>query len=136
FFVTTPWDDPDFGDAFMKGCQESGVPCDEISIGQMLKEEPLLNPGISRCFRVPDAAADSFLATQGVAELARQHGARILNYHEVKRLLCEGDAVVGALCYDLDSDEEVTILADMVVNAAGAWAGRIAGSIGVEVNVT
>ena len=136
FFVATPWDDPDFGDVFMKGCQDSGVPCEEISIRQMLKEEPLLNPGITRCFRVPDASADSFLATQCVAELARQHGARILNYHEVKELLREGDKVVGALCYDLAGDEEVSIYADMVVNAAGAWAGRIAGSIGVEVNVT
>jgi glycerol-3-phosphate dehydrogenase len=135
FFVTTPWDDPAFGDVFMAGCRQTGVPCEEIALGQMLKEEPLLNPAISRCFRVPDAPADSFLATQCVAESARQHGAQILSYHEVKQLLREGDKVTGVLCYDLVQDEEVLIYADMVVNASGAWAGRIAGTIDIEVNV-
>ena len=62
FFVVTPWDDPAFGDTFMKGCRDTGIPCEEISIAQMLKEEPLLNPDIARCFRVPDGSADSFLA--------------------------------------------------------------------------
>ena len=84
FFVVTPWDDPAFGDKFMAGCQATGVPCEEITISQMLKEEPLLNPQISRCFRVPDGSSDSFLATQCVGESARQHGAQILTYHEVK----------------------------------------------------
>jgi glycerol-3-phosphate dehydrogenase len=135
FFVATPWDDPEYADVFLQGCASAGVPCEEITIGQMLKEEPLLNPDISRCFRVPDAAADSFLATQGNAESARQLGAKILNYHEVRHLLRQGDQVVGALCYDLVGDEEVAISAGVVVNASGAWAGLIADTIGVEVNV-
>ncbi|MCP4419263.1 MAG: anaerobic glycerol-3-phosphate dehydrogenase subunit A, partial [Chloroflexi bacterium] len=135
FFVSTPWDDPDFGDKFIQGCHDTGVPCEEISIAHMLREEPHLNPQIKRCFRVPDGAADSFLATQAVAEAAKQHNAQILNYHEVKSLLREGNRVIGAVCYDLVRDEDVTILADMVVNAAGAWAGKIAATVGVEVNV-
>ena len=135
FFVTTPWDDPDFGDKFMQGCRDTAVPCEEISIAQMLREEPYLNPQISRCFRVPDGAADSFLATQSVAEGAKQHGAQILTYHEVTRLLREEDRVVGAVCHDLVRDEDVTILADIVVNASGAWAGKIAETIGINVNV-
>jgi glycerol-3-phosphate dehydrogenase len=135
FFVVTPWDDPAFGDRFMQGCRETGVPCEEISIGQMLKEEPLLNRGITRCFRVPDAAADSFLATETNAASARHYGAEIRNYHEVKTLLKENDRVVGAVCYDLLRDDEVTVYADMVVNASGAWAGKIAGSIGIEVQI-
>lgn len=135
FFVVTPWDDPDFGEPFMKGCRETGVPCEEIPIGQMLKEEPLLNRGITRCFRVPDAAADSFLAGETNVASARHYGAEVYNYHEVKRLLKEGDRVVGALCHDLVEDEEVTIYADMTVNASGAWAGKIAGTIDIEVQI-
>jgi glycerol-3-phosphate dehydrogenase len=119
----------------MNGCQDTGVPCEEISIALMLKEEPHLNPNITRCFRVPDATADSFLATQSVGEMAKLHGGRILTYHEVRRLVREGDKVVGAVCYDLVADEEVMIEADLVVNAAGAWAGRIAHTADLEVNV-
>jgi glycerol-3-phosphate dehydrogenase len=135
YFVVTPWDEDDFGDLFMKGCQDTGVPVEEISISLMLKEEPHLNPKISRCFRVPDATADSFLATQSVGEMAKLHGGRIFNYHEVKKLVREGDTIVGALCYDLVADEDVMITADLVVNAAGAWAGMIAHTADLEVNV-
>jgi glycerol-3-phosphate dehydrogenase len=135
FFVVTPWDEDGFGDTFMAGCQATGIPCEELTISQMLIEEPHLNPGITRCFRVPDASADSFLATQSVAELARQNGAQILNYHEVEQLVRQDNKIIGAICRDLVRDEEVTIHADMVVNASGAWAGRVAETAGLEVNV-
>lgn len=135
YFVVTPWDDDAFGDVFVKGCRDTGVPVEEISISLMLKEEPHLNPRISRCFRVPDAPADSFLATHSVAEMARLHGGQILTYHEVKRLILEGDTIMGAICYDLVADEDVMISADVVVNAAGAWAGKVAETADLEVNV-
>ena len=70
YFVSTPWDDPEYAESFSQGCDSAGIPCEEISIDRMLKEEPLLNPDINRCFRVPDAAADSFHATQINAESA------------------------------------------------------------------
>ncbi len=135
FFVATPWDEPGYGDRFLQGCRDANVPVEEIDVGQMLAREPYLNPDISRCFWVPDAAADSFLAAHCNAESAAAYAAQILNYHEVKRLLREGNRVVGAVCHDLVRDEELTILADMVVNASGAWAGKITGTVGVEVNV-
>ncbi len=59
---------------FLAGCKTANIPVEEISIGEMLREEPLLNPHISRCFRVPDASADSFLAADSNAESARQLG--------------------------------------------------------------
>src|SRR5437588_3180616 len=48
FFVTTPWDDPAYADRFIEGCRATGVPCEEMAPAQALREEPLLNPGISR----------------------------------------------------------------------------------------
>ena len=84
---------------------------------------------------MPDAAADSFLATQSTAASAREHGARILPYHEVTTLVRSGDRVVGARCHDLVADEDVEITADMVVNASGAWAGRLAATAGIHFEV-
>ena len=135
FFVVTPWDDPEYAPLFAEGCRAAGVPVEEISIQQMLREEPLLNPLISRCFRVPDGSADSFLAADANADSARQYGAESLHYHQVIDLLRQGDRLTGALCHDLVQGEQVEIQADLVINASGAWAGHIAGMAGVLVSV-
>jgi glycerol-3-phosphate dehydrogenase len=135
FFVITPWDDPNYGDVFAANCQKTGVPVQEISVGEMLRREPALNPRISRVFEVPDGSADSFLATHTVALAARDHGAEILTYHSVVDLLREGDRVVGAVVEDLRSSEHLRIDCAVVLNAAGAWAGKIAALAGVTVTV-
>ena len=57
-FVTTPFDDPAFADRFAQGCAQTGVPCEEISPAQALRQEPRIHPKISRAFRVPDASID------------------------------------------------------------------------------
>jgi glycerol-3-phosphate dehydrogenase len=139
FFVVTPEDEGEYPDRFQAACVQCGVPCDEISVPEALRQEPLLNPRISRVFAVPDAAADSFLATHATAGAAHQAGAQILVYHEVIELLTrgsEGDRRVnGARVRNLASGEELVIRADLVINASGAWAGRVAELAGVQVNV-
>ncbi len=135
FFVLTPWDDINYVPQFVTGCQLAGIPIEEVSITQMLREEPRLNPNILQCFRLPDATADSFLASELNVESAKLYGATILNYCEAKKLLRQGNKVIGGSCYDLIKDEELEIFADIVVNAAGAWSGRIARTIGVDINI-
>ena len=139
FFVLTPWDDPEYSVKFISGCQQAGIPVEELSINQMLREEPLLNPQIMRCFRVPDGSADSFLAADANAASARQYGARCLTYHQVNHLLVSKDStgtrVVGAACTDLVHDNEVSIFADLVINASGAWAGKIAATANISVQI-
>lgn len=126
FFVLTPWDEAEYAPRFIQGCKTAGIPVEELSITQMLREEPLLNPQITRCFRVPDGSADSFLAADANMISAREYGGIVHRYTQVKHLLMSGKVVVGARCHDLVKDEEIDIFADLVVNASGAWAGQIA----------
>lgn len=135
FFVSTPWDDPAYIPDFVAGCRAAGIPCEEVSVAEALTEEPYLNPRIERCFRVPDAAADSFLAAEGNVASAREHGAQTLTYHRVDSLVMDGDRVAGARCHDLVNGSDVEIRAQMTVNASGAWAGRVAGTAGVRFEV-
>ncbi|HEX9717037.1 MAG TPA: anaerobic glycerol-3-phosphate dehydrogenase subunit GlpA [Actinomycetota bacterium] len=134
-FVTTPIDDPAYADRFVQGCRAADVPAEEIPVAEALRREPRLNPRISRAFIVPDGSVDSWKTVWGCARSAMAHGARILPYHEVIRLVVEGSAVKGAVVEDHRGGEEVEIHADLVVNAGGAWAGRIAAMAGCEVTI-
>lgn len=138
FFVVTPEDEgDDFPERFVAGCAAVGIPCSEISVAEALRREPLLNPRISRVFEVPDGSSDSFLAAHATANAARDAGARILTYHEVFDLIMDNSngsqRVAGAKVRNVATGEELTIHADMVVNAAGAWTGKLAAMAGVEV---
>src|ERR671918_114248 len=49
-FVTTPDDDPAYGDRFLAGCRACDLPAEEIDVAEALRAEPRLNPGIRRAF--------------------------------------------------------------------------------------
>lgn len=132
FFVVTPWDDEAYVPDFLEGCRKAGIPVEEVPVSEALRREPYLNPRISHVFEVPDASADAFLAAISTIESAREYGGRFLPYHQVETLIREGDRVVGARCRDLVAGEDVVISADIVVNATGAWAGRVAATAGIE----
>jgi glycerol-3-phosphate dehydrogenase len=131
-FVTTPWDDPDYADRFLEGARATGVPTEEIDPAEALREEPRLNPAISRAFRVPDASIDIWKTVWGLARGARDRGARILPYHAAVDVHRDGDEVTGARLRDVRGGEEVDVEARMTVNATGAWAGQIAQLAGIE----
>lgn len=137
FFVVTPWDDPGYAPRFIEGCRQADIPVEELSIPDMIREEPRLNPKITHCFRVPDASVDSFLGAELNAESARLHGANILTYHPVIELITTGtpQKIVGAICHDLINDEKIQFETDFIVNAAGAWSGKIVKHVGIDINI-
>ena len=132
FFVTTPWDDPAYADRFVQGCRDTGVDCEEIDVAQALREEPRLNPEVSRVFRVPDANIDVWKTVWAMARGAQERGARVLPYHAVVAIHRSGDRVTGARVRGARSGEEFDIEARVTVNASGAWAGRVAELAGIE----
>jgi glycerol-3-phosphate dehydrogenase len=133
-FVTTPLDDATYADRFAEACRAVDIPVEEIALAEALRREPRLNPKISRAFLVPDAAIDSWKTVWACARSAQEYGGRVLPYHEVVRLVMEGSAVTGALVRDR-SGEEHEIRAGFVINASGAWAGKIADMAGCRVKV-
>ena len=134
-FVSTPWDDPAFGDTFVEGCRATGVPVEEIPVAEALEREPRLHPEISRAFTVPDAAIDPWKLVWSCARSAQEHGAQTLLYHRVIGFELDDGRVRGAVVYNELTGEELRIHADVVINAAGAWAGQIAELAGCRVNV-
>ena len=132
FFVTTPWDDAGYADRFADACRATGIDCEEISPAQALREEPRLNPRVSRVFRVPDANIDVWKTVWSLARGARERGAHVMPYHAAVAVHRDGDEVTGARVRDMRTGEETDVRARVTVNAAGAWAGQIAELAGIE----
>jgi glycerol-3-phosphate dehydrogenase len=132
FFVTTPWDDPAYADRFVEGCRATDVDCEEIDPAVALREEPRVNPQISRVFRVPDANIDVWKTVWAMARGAQQRGARILPYHAATAIHRDGEKITGARVRSALTGEELDVEARVTVNASGAWAGQIAEMAGIE----
>ena len=131
-FVTTPDDDPAYGDRFMEGCRAAKLPAEEIDVAEALRREPRLNPGIRRAFTVPDASIDAWKTVWSFARGAAEHGARILTYHRVIDLHRFDGAVTGARVRNELTGEELDIEAGFMLNASGAWAAQILHMAGIE----
>jgi glycerol-3-phosphate dehydrogenase len=131
-FVTTPDDDPAYGDEFLAGCRNCDLPAEEIDVAEALRQEPRLNPAIKRAFTVPDGSIDSWKTVWSLARGASAHGARILPYHRVVDLHRGNGAVTGARVRNERTDEELDIEAGFIINASGAWAAQIAHMAGIE----
>jgi sarcosine oxidase subunit beta len=79
----------------------------------------------------PDSGyADPSGTTAALLNAARAHGARLLQGCEVTAIGVAGGRVTGV------TTSRGTFAAPVVVNAAGAWAGAVAGLVGLEVPLT
>lgn len=72
----------------------------------------------------PTGTATGFLAA------ARRHGARVVQGRRATGILVEGDRVVGV------ETDAGTVSARVVVDVAGAWAGTLAATAGVDVPIS
>ncbi|XVH31144.1 NAD(P)/FAD-dependent oxidoreductase [Haloferacaceae archaeon DSL9] len=80
-----------------------------------------------------DGFADPYLALQGYAEAAREAGVTIRTKTPVTSVRREGDRVAGVTVADAGADEQLD--ADVVVNAAGPWAARVAAMAAIDLPV-
>jgi glycerol-3-phosphate dehydrogenase len=134
-FVKVPGDDDEYARQWIKSCEKVGIPVEEIPIAQALKEEPFLNKRVEAVYRVPDGAVDGFTMVVDVVADAVSRGAKALTYHEVVGILQNQSKVTGVVVRDSYTGEETEIHAEIVVNAAGPWGGRIAEFAGVPLHI-
>jgi glycerol-3-phosphate dehydrogenase len=131
YFVSTRDDPDDYAEGFPAACAASGVPCEEVSVVEVLRQEPALDPTIKRAFRVPDASLEPWqLIAANVAD-ARAHGSDALAYHRLCGFERQGERIVSAQLRDERSGAMREVATGFVVSAAGAWAGQVAGMAAV-----
>lgn len=134
-FIAVTDEDLEYKERFLKGCEESGIPVKEISRKDALRLEPNLNPDLKAAIVVPDATFDPLKVILSFLASAKVRGAEVRAFNEVIGFVREGDEVVGVKVWDKTTGKKYAVKADVVVNATGAWGGKVGKLAGVYVPV-
>ncbi|GAB4487150.1 MAG: hypothetical protein Fur0016_18380 [Anaerolineales bacterium] len=136
-FIAIEESDLAYAEQFIEGCEECGIPIDELTPQQALELEPHINPKLLSAFLIPDGTFDPLRLALAFAGTAKHHGAHFRTFTEVEGLLTDGQGnVVGVNVLDRTAGQPTEIRADIVVNATGAWAGQITSMAGLDAPVT
>ncbi|OIP84846.1 MAG: glycerol-3-phosphate dehydrogenase, anaerobic, A subunit [Rhodobacterales bacterium CG2_30_65_12] len=126
-FVAVEGDDAEFAARFPAACAAAGIACAPLTPDAARAREPALPDTVIAAYTVPDATIDPFrLVLEHVAHAAALNGSRYLPHTAVEGFEIKAGRIVAAKARDLRSGEALRIAAREVVNAGGAWAGRIA----------
>jgi len=143
-FVQRPEDTDEYFQKKLEGCRECDIPAEVLSPEEAREIEPYLAKDIKRAIKVPDGAIDPFRLCVANAVSTENHGGRVETHAPVTDVLVEDGEVVGVKVEHETGQgkrehgkagETEKIYADHVVNATGAWAGRIGEMAGVDVEV-
>lgn len=132
-FVALTDEDVAYSHLFIEGCGECGIPTRRLTRDQARQLEPNLNPELKLAVQIPDATMDAMRMALRFFATARLNGATIQTFTEVVDVLKANGTVHGVRVIEHISNKAYDIGADIVVNAAGPWSGKIAGMVGVDV---
>ena len=123
-FVSLPDDPPDFADKFLEQCRTALIPVEELDPKKTMAEEPVISREVLRAFSVPDATVQSWRLVNLLADDVRRKGGKILMRHQVTGIDVSDGQVRGVRV--VGDGGEKTLVADIIVNAAGPWSARVA----------
>lgn len=136
-FVAVSDEEADFAGTFREACSEAGIENRLVSADRALELEPALSPAVRLAVAIPaDGSFDAWRLPAAFFAAAMERGALVFRFAEALSIETAGGAVRAVRVLDRYTGHEHRIAADAVINAGGAWAGRIAGLAGVDMEVT
>ena len=134
-FVAVAGDDENYVADFPGMCERAGIPATSLDIQDARELEPVLSPDAIAVFKVEDASIDPFkLSLENIAQ-AQTLGSRMLRQTRLVGFRKEKGRIESARLQNMTTGQEMTVEADMVVNAAGAWAGEVAALSGISIEI-
>ena len=135
-FVRLEGEDSAYADGFKDNCAQSGVKSEPLRRSELLELEPNLSPKVTEGFTVLDGSVDPFRLVISNIDSARAAGAEVRNHCTVTSMEVM-DGRVGKVHFRDERNGGRTIIEpDMVINAAGAWADRVARMAGCHLDMT
>ncbi|WP_226010315.1 FAD-dependent oxidoreductase [Halomicrobium salinisoli] len=131
-FVQLNGDDPAYFERKRAACEDVGMDVEVLDGDEAREAVPDLAADVERALRVPDAVIYPSRLVAANAADAREHGADIRPHAPLEGLTVEDGRVVEAR---LGGAVDDVVEPAYVVNAAGAWAGRVAEMAGLDVEM-
>jgi glycerol-3-phosphate dehydrogenase len=130
-FLQLDSDDPAYFEAKRDACAAVGIETETLDPAQVCERVPEVTERVQRAMLVPDGVIfPSRLCAANAAD-AVSHGATVELQTPVTDLRVENQRITGATL----GGDAGPIAVDFVVNAAGAWAGKVAAMAGVSVTM-
>ena len=134
-FVAVAGDDENYVANFPDMCRKSAIPFNEISPDHARELEPCLSKEVIGAFEVEDGAIDPFMLSLDNLAHAKSLGCKVVRNARVTGFDITDKAITRVRLINETTGEEFYIQAELVVNAAGAWAGTIAAMAGAEIHI-
>ena len=134
-FVAVAGDDEDYPVRFPELCQRSGVWTRGLDPDLARGLEPALSSSLVAAFEVRDGVVDPFRLSFDNLAQAQALGARVRTGWEAVSMRSRGGRITRVGFRDHLRGGEVEVRPDLVINAAGAWAGQVAGLAGLELSI-
>lgn len=135
FFITLPEDDLGYQATFAEACNAAGIKAEIIEPELARRIEPSVNPALTGAVRIPDGSVDPFRLCAANVMDAKLHGAMVLVYSKVTRIIKDGDTVRGVEVLDTKNGQKSEYYAPVTVNAGGIWGNSIAEMAGAHINM-
>jgi heterotetrameric sarcosine oxidase beta subunit len=121
-------------EASVKLQRECGLPTRMLSPREAQKLVPELGTDdlLSASYNPDDGVVFPWPFVWGFAQAARKLGVEVVTFQEVIGFETTGPRIDGVVVRDLERGTTVTLKANAVVNACGAWSPEVARMLGVE----
>jgi len=136
FFLALTDADLAHAPVFEEACHAAGIPVRRMSTQEALRHEPGINPEAKLAVLVPDGTIDAYRLPLQFFATARHNGASVRSFAEAVSIESRSGAVQAVVIRDYRAGREERIGADVVINAAGPWSGRIAAMAGADLSIT
>ena len=133
-FVSLKNEEGNYPNKFVSCCDKAKIPCDEIDVKDLLKNENELTRDISRVFKVPDAIINPWKLVNALAEDIKKLGGEIFLNHQVISIEHKNNLVSSVGIINKNGIKK-EIPCEGVINAAGAWSGKVANLFNQEVSL-
>lgn len=133
-YVAVAGDDEQYIADFPGWCQAAGIQAQSVALADARSMEPALSENLIAAYTLPDASLDPFrLSLENLAHAKALAGSTLLTRTAVHGFELDRGRIVRVRLKDMTQGETRTVVVSQVINAAGAWAGRVAGLAGAVI---